>query len=539
MFDRSALSTPIPLQGVPEGHEVLIWSSRFCPRCLAEDGAWLLRWQLCWSVVCPRHGVLLARFCPACGAVPEIGPRARWPRDGHGILTDPARCWHRRPPDLCRGGLAAAQSVDVGGNSGLLAAQRRIDSVLDGQLQPTLGGEKLPPRTYLKDVRVLCNLVHRHVLPPGRSKAPDQDVTHRLLDDPAAVSTVLPEVLRLADLPDPVALADALRQIADERHRVDRHTLVVSKIPGASPTLRAALRQAWSETRWAPPMSRIGLHPLAHRRPADLGERLQARHVPQLFWGEDYAREIAELFDFDDFTSWHGRRFCSVLLVRMLKPLDWDGATRYLDFPETFINTGYNTTSVKLRANDRLEELLRRIKRIANQRAQEGLIDYKWRRAHLSDWGGIDLGTWPLLQPPLGLNTRWRADAPSRRARAGVWLWCQLTSGHERAAPIPLPTSNLAHQGQFIREALPDLRERLLILGQLLLATSAAARHTLPAQLEASTSADTSSSVHTKQVDDWTRTSVASGPDLHASRRPSSIVWWRTWPRTPASTRPP
>jgi len=66
-----------------------------------------------------------------------------------------------------------------------------------------------------------------------------------------------------------------------------------------------------------------------------------------------------------------------------------------------------------------------------------------------------------------------------------VWLWCQLTSGHERAAPIALPTNNLAHQTEFIRDVLPDLHERLLILGQLLLATPADNRYTLPAQLEA------------------------------------------------------
>jgi hypothetical protein len=481
VFDRSALSAHVPLQGAPEGHQVLIWSSRYCPRCLAEDGAWLLHWQLCWSVVCLEHRALLARFCPECGAVPEIGPHARWRQDGQGILTDPARCWRRRQRELCRGVLAAATAANLDGDPALLAAQRRINRVLDGELEPTLGGEQLPPPTYLKDMRTLCNLLHRHVLPPGQPRPPDP--AHRLLSDPAAVSTVLPEALRLADLPDPAALADALREIADERHRADHHTLVVSRIREASPILRAALRQAWSETRWAPPMTRIGLHPRAHRRPHDLDDRLQARHVPQLFWAHDYQREIAALFDFDDFTHRLGRRFCSVLLVRMLKPLDWDAAIRYLDFPETFINKGYNTTSVKLRAHDRLDELLRRIKRIANQRAREGLIDYKQRRAQLADWTGIDRDAWPLLQPRLAEN-RWRADAPSRRARAGVWLWCELTSGHERAAPIALPTSNLAHQGEFIRDALPDLRRRLLILGQLLLATPTDARHTLAGRLE-------------------------------------------------------
>jgi len=206
--------------------------------------------------------------------------------------------------------------------------------------------------------------------------------------------------------------------------------------------------------------------------------------VPQLLWADDYQQQIAGLFDFDDFTHWHARRICSLLLARMLTPLDWDAAVRYLDFPETFINKGYNTTTVKLRANGRFDELVHRVKRIANQHAEHGLIDYKQRRAQLVGWAGIDPETWQLLQRRPGQN-RWRPDAPSRRARASVWLWCHLTSGHERAAPIVLPTSNLAHQGEFIRDALLDLHERLLILGQLLLATPADSRDTIPARLEA------------------------------------------------------
>ena len=135
-------------------------------------------------------------------------------------------------------------------------------------------------------------------------------------------------------------------------------------------TLRDALRHALSEAVWAPPLTRIGLHPRAHRRPNDLDPRLQARHVPQLLWAEDYQQQVSELFDFDDFTHWHGRRFCSLLLARMLTPLDWDAAVRYLDFPEPFINKGYNTTSVKLRAIGRFDELVHRVKQIANHHAE-------------------------------------------------------------------------------------------------------------------------------------------------------------------------
>lgn len=208
--------------------------------------------------------------------------------------------------------------------------------------------------------------------------------------------------------------------------------------------------------------------------------------MPQLFWAEDYQRELAAFFDFDYFTHWLGRRFCSALLTRMLTPHDWHDAARYLDVPERFVNDRYHRIFTALGATGRLYELARRVKQIANEHAQGGLIDYQQRRALLADWDGIDIETWYLLQPrPRPIYPTRRRHMPVRRAHASVWLWCQLTSGHERAAPIELPTENLARHGYFIRDVLPPLRDRLLILGELLLATPADARSTLPSRLAA------------------------------------------------------
>jgi hypothetical protein len=482
-FDRSSLSAPVALARAAQGHEVLIWSSRFCPRCIRDDGAWLLRWQLSWSVVCLRHGLLLERFCPQCGAVPEIGVRARWSRDPQGTLTDPTLCWRRRERDLCRADLATAPPVSVASDPNLLAAQRRINEVLDTDTRPTLAGAEADPLTYLRDVRALCTLLHRHLHTAGcRSPGP------RLLDDPATASAVLAEALGLADLPDQARLTAALRDLANRRYRADGHTLVVGKLTGISPTLRAALRHAVSGAAWAPACSRMGLHPRAHRRPEDLDQRLEARHVPQLFWGEDYQREISELFDFDDFTHWLGRRFCSVLLTRMLTPLDWLGAVRYLDLPETprFINEGYNTTFAKLRSNVRFDELARRVKKITNQHTQQELIDYRQRRARLAEWDGIDIDCWHLLPPrPRPISPFFRKDNPVRRQRASLWLWSQLTSGDERAGPISMRTDKLHEQTHFANSTLAPLRERLLILGELLLTTPADAPSTLHNRLAA------------------------------------------------------
>ncbi len=484
-FDRSKVSAPVGLAGAAQAHEVLIWCSRFCPQCLRDDGAWRLSWQLGWSTVCIRHKLLLARRCPKCNGVPEVGPRGRWQQDHRGLLTDPARCSHRPARKLCRTKLASTDTVSVAGNAALLTAQARIDALLDGQLQPTLAGVQLRPPIYLRDLLTLCNLLDRHAQPPvpGASRH-----GRRLHDHPAALAAVLPEALDLADLPDPDALAEALRELADRRYRADGETLLATKTGPMSEHLQAIMRRAVSQTVWASASRQLGLHPSAHRRPQDLDRGLQPRHVPQLFWSEEYHDGIAELFDFDDFTHWLGRRFCSVLLARMLTPLDWPAAVRYLDFPERFINDGYNTTFAKLRTHGRFDELCRRVKKIANEHASEhDLIDYKQRRALLRDWEGINLDCWHLLQPRLRpLAPFFRTDAPVRRRRASLWLWCDLTSGHERAAPIPLPSRRgLSDQTEFIRDVLPSLRERLLILGELLLATPAAAHSTLLNRLAA------------------------------------------------------
>jgi hypothetical protein len=465
--------------------EVLIRCSRFCPNCLDEHGAWLVSWQLRWCFACVAHGVLLLRCCPSCDALPVAALRESWPTDHNGVLSDPTRCAQRSNRVLCRGHLVRADTPTV--SDVTLAAQRRINALLDGEPNPPLSGLDLDPLSYLRDLRSLCKLLHRHTLTSAQqwSTAP---LGYRLRDDPPDLAAVLPIALALADLPDPDALAETLRQLADERYHNDGITLLISKTGPMSDPLRAALSRAVNRAFWVSASRQLGLHRGAHHRPDDLDPRLGPHHVPQLFWADDYHRAIAHRFEFDDATNWHGRRFCSVMLARMLTPLDWDAAARYLDLPDPFTNNACNLTLAKLRSNNRLGELATRVKRIANQHAQERLIDYKQRRASLADWDGIDTETWHLLEPRPRPLPPWRlVNELPRRAESSLWLWCQLTSGDERAAPIPLRTTReLSDQASFIRDDLPTLRDRLLILGDLLIATPAEARSTLHNHLSAS-----------------------------------------------------
>jgi hypothetical protein len=457
--------------------EVLNRCSRFCPHCLHQHGAWLVSWQLRWSFACVAHRVLLLRRCPSCAALPVAALRESWPTDHTGALSDPTRCAHRSSGVLCRGRLARTDTPPV--IDAMLAAQHRINALLDGEPNPRVAGLELDPLSYLRDLLLLCKLVHRQTLTSAQQRSTAQS-GHRLRNDPADLAAVLPTVLALADLPDPDTLAETLRQLAHARHHNDGLTLLISNTGPMSEPLTAALGRAVSRAVWASTSRQLGFHPGPHHRPDDLDPRLEPRHVPQLLWADDYHRAIAHRFEFDDATDWHGRRFCSVLLARMLTPLDWDAAARYLDLPDPLTNNDYNLTLARLRGNNRFTELATRVKRIANQHADRPLIDYKQRRATLADWEGIDTETWHLLEPrPLPLPMQHLVDEPRRRAESSLWLWCQLTSGDARAAPIPLRTTHgLSDQAEFIRDALPTLRDRLLILGELLITTPAEARST-------------------------------------------------------------
>lgn len=485
-------STPTPRSVLSQ--EVSLLSSRACPACLREQGAWLLRWQLGWSLICTHHRVLLISSCPACGG--RLGPprRARWRSDEQGELRDPCACWADAEDRLCRADPRAARAASVGRDRELVAAQRHLDAVLAGELSPRIAGEEVAAPSYLHDLHALGLLLRGYpefaaARPPAlRRQATRQPRARgRLLLNPAALAAVLPEAMRLADLPDEDALVEGLREVLERRHLADAGTLPKHReLHAPSERLTGLLRHAAQTAGFAHISTRMGFDPRAHRRPADLDPRLEARHVPQLFWAGDYERSLEQLFDFDDFSPWFARRFCSTLLARMLAPLDWRGAVRYLELPQNYRHGGYQVTQAKLRRHGRFEELVAQIKAAANEHAARGpLVDYRLRRAQLSDWEGIDPECWLYLQP-VRRPERWRVDPPKRRAHASIWLWCELTSGHEQAAPIALPSHPkraLHDHTIFKRQLLAPLRERLLILGELLLATPGEARSSLATQL--------------------------------------------------------
>ena len=203
--------------------------------------------------------------------------------------------------------------------------------------------------------------------------------------------------------------------------------------------------------------------------------------MPQLFWASDYDRELAELLAPADCAPLAGRRFCSLLLARCSPRSAGQAAVRYLDLPERFIHGGYNTTFAKLRRDGRFDELARRIKQIANQHATRGLIDHKQRRAHLAAWTGIDAAD--LAADPTRTATAKPPLGPAEAARPRIGL--VLVPAHKRPRARRTdraPPPGLRHHYAFVRSVIPALRDRLLLLGDILLTTPPGALETVPAR---------------------------------------------------------
>jgi hypothetical protein len=287
----------------------------------------------------------------------------------------------------------------------------------------------------------------------------------------------------MADAPDPEALSESIRAALDRRYAATGWLVPHPKwMRVDSPVLRDAIVHARAQASYATVSARFGFNPRCYRRPADLHPDIEPRHVPQLYRREDYEGDLDEWFRRSRFSPSMGRRFCSVLLVRMLTPASWDKASRYLDIPAGFKQTGLQGSIAQLNRHGSLSKIIEAIKRTTNNRAASGeLVDYEKRRAHLATWQGIDAGTWRYLQPSPHPD-REHIDYPKRRAHASVWLWCELTSGHKRRAPVTLPHALRDHH-RFKERHLDGLRDRLLILGQLLLDTPTTARSTIETQL--------------------------------------------------------
>lgn len=106
---------------------VILPRSRFCPKCLAENGGrWQLWWQLRWAFACPVHHCLLADACPRCLRYQRVQalPDSLVPYPGQ--CTCPAPSTSGRSPRRCGTMLSTASTADLPESHPVLAVQRDL-----------------------------------------------------------------------------------------------------------------------------------------------------------------------------------------------------------------------------------------------------------------------------------------------------------------------------------------------------------------------------------------------------------------------------
>lgn len=199
MLDRFAA---LDLAGTPgraphRGWQTL-WAkssgSRFCPRCLAENGGrWSLSWYLNWTFACMHHNVLMATRCSACGRLPRSGEnRFDHLIDGrlcchYELGSQPVRRPDRRMP-RCGDPLTEQPVQELDSAHPVIACQRWINGVLTETGEISAAGFLMPPKVALTAVATLMR--HAIVASDGLIS---RRVAH-LATTPAAKGISLPEV---------------------------------------------------------------------------------------------------------------------------------------------------------------------------------------------------------------------------------------------------------------------------------------------------------------------------------------------------------
>ena len=142
--------------------------SRYCPHCLADTGGrWQLTWRLGWSFACLQHRCLLADACPKCEGVPRQRPH---PGDGiprTGRCATPGSDATGRNPARCGGQLAGAVVAEFPEDHPVLAAQRRINTIIDtGKAEfGVYTGNPQPCAGALADIRALAGRILTYATP--------------------------------------------------------------------------------------------------------------------------------------------------------------------------------------------------------------------------------------------------------------------------------------------------------------------------------------------------------------------------------------
>lgn len=464
-LDLSGLDTAAPrsVRAVALREWGYFVGSHACPSCLADDGAWRVRWKLPWSFACVRHRRLLIDTCPECGRRAGIGRRDGMSAPAFpGRVPQPGRCRNAVPTGLAGAGraglpcdhdLGSAVAHRPAANDPALAAQTMVDALLDA------GGTA----QLFAGLRAICALLLHHGGPEhvdaAAEPAVDAFANHvagrdavreergamigagvdgrrgprtrswTAVPQPAVLmAAVAPAALRVLEPDDPHVVAERLAPLLDTAAATARGLAVVTRIPhdfGFTPPLRAAF-DAWQDGR----PRRKAVHRYGAGARTSRRWSVAAAHVPQLLWTAEYRDRFAELLP--DSREHMARRFAAMALVKTAEPVTWRQAAQRLDLDPHRSAGLVNHYIVGLNARGHTEAFFSRVRDLADRLdADPHGVDYSaLRRAHagLTD---LDPAAWRRACREAGVHP----GLGTRRRNAATWVWAELTGGDWRLAP--------------------------------------------------------------------------------------------------------
>lgn len=453
-LDRYAGTGLIVDRGARPGSRPRWWrgltGSRFCPRCLSEDGnRWMLSWRLAWSFACTRHHVLLRDTCPACGRR-HVWPRTQRPDSPYlgalGLALQASSPGGGSP--ACPYPLAEADAVALDPEGSVLRAQRHVNATITALVAARGSGADLTPQLQVLDdlhaaARAALAALRTSTAPPEfvaaitRNLHADDGLAESAHHDRAAhiaVGTTAAHLMLATGpaAPDPV-ITDWLAHATAGGSKAHLSQLL-SQWDTASPALQGELLKRVGPRLSTACQLRYGTATSTPRRPRSGHGTMRAASLPSLLW-RGWALRLNPQGLFEPLPY---RQALSVLLQTAgLGDVDYTAARALLG-QSVASNAVCAYFTKKLRQSSTWEPVLAALSQLARTLDDHPApIDYgrrrRWRRISAAQ---LDRKAWQAACAQIRYRTSQRQERLAR-----LRLIELLTASHPYYFPEPLTLS--------------------------------------------------------------------------------------------------
>jgi hypothetical protein len=411
-------------------------TSRYCPHCLADHGAWQHAWRSKLTVRCPAHACLLRERCPTCGAATL----------GHGRLNYPGP----QAPVVCAACVMSLITDDPQVGSLDWPALEAIHG-LDRQRPRAAGPDQID-----SDMWTLSRAALRVMpeLPVG---------TPECIAAPWEIMRASGGAQRGAAVSGELAVAAVALVLADEALH-DGHALRRLYRDHAA-SLWQVKASAKSEQLARTAAAALNRRPRAgrHRVLGDVPCVFDAGQIPQRLPAELYQRFFADITPRDQRIT---RRVVPIILAGLATGRGWQRAAADLGLLPLANAATVSNWLDAARATDTLAVTFGRLRAVAEHYNSSAAVDYAARRRRCGRLERIDEGWWRQACEREGQ----RAGRNGVKNRcAAVFVWESATCGDPWRAPwlsgADAPLRRNAYR-QFAVANLAALRPHLEELGR-------------------------------------------------------------------------